>query len=441
MQTTVSLDRIDSRLALWVYAVAAWVAGLFVALWGVIWIHGSLDGQTYGGYAFDGLVRVGGTMIVAAGCCAAALAMVDNPVDRRRAVGWFAAGHFIVVGMALLQRMAVWSPGPVEWLVRGVVVAAVALFYVWMRAAGDPRPRFGGILLHPEAQTVAERLRSEYEDHIRDAAAQEERNRLARDLHDSVKQQIFAIQTAAATAQTRFDVDPDGAKAALANVRASAREATGEMEAMLDQLRAAPIENAGLVEALKKQCDALKFRTGAEVDFTVSDLPPNAAVPPGARQAILRIAQEALANVARHARARHVTMALSGTDPSRLVLSVADDGAGFDEPQPRSGMGLGNMRARAEEAHGTLDVASSQGGGTTVTLSVPVMDVSAADYRKKLLWSSPFAAILFALLLLDHYTRQTSRGWLWVFAIGAVFDLTRYALAWVRASRLSRGRR
>lgn len=77
------------------------------------------------------------------------------------------------------------------------------------------------------------------------AASQEERHRLARGLPDSVKQQLFVIQTAAATPQTRFDGDSQGAREAIAQVRTSAREAITEMQAMLDQLRAAPLENTG----------------------------------------------------------------------------------------------------------------------------------------------------------------------------------------------------
>ena len=141
-------------------------------------------------------------------------------------------------------------------------------------------------------------LRSRYEQEIRRAAAQEERNRLARDLHDSVKQQLFVIQTAAATAQERFHNDPTGAHDAIDAVRRAAREALGEMEAMLEGLNANPLENTGLVEALKKQCEALGYRTGAQVSCECGPLPASETLPPGTHQAIFRTAQEALANVA-----------------------------------------------------------------------------------------------------------------------------------------------
>ena len=79
------------------------------------------------------------------------------------------------------------------------------------------------------------------------------------------------------------------------------------MEVMLDQLRAEPLENTGLVAALKKLCESIGFRTGAQVEFKLGAAPPTGLSAPGAAEAILRVAQEALANVARHARASHVS--------------------------------------------------------------------------------------------------------------------------------------
>ena len=221
------------------------------------------------------------------------------------------------------------------------------------------------------------RLRSAYEQQIRQAARQEERARLARDLHDAVKQQLFVIQTAGATAQARLSTDSDGARAAVDLVRVAAREAMTEMEVMLDQLQGVPIENAGLLAFLKKQCEALGFRTGAEVTFTPGRLPDESALDPGARQAISRVAQEALSNVARHARARLVTVSLDTLD-NRLVLTVQDDGSGFTVDGPPRGMGMGSIGARAAEVGGTFEVASVPGHGTTVRFSVPCRQPSSA---------------------------------------------------------------
>jgi signal transduction histidine kinase len=166
-------------------------------------------------------------------------------------------------------------------------------------------------------------------------------------------------QTAATTAEVRYGVDDEGTRAALA-----------EIEAMLEQLRAEPLENAGLAGAVKDQCEALGLRTGAKVEFVQGAMPKNEDMPPGAQQAMYRVAQEALANLGRHARARNVEVRLERTG-NEVRLRVADDGAGFDANTAARGMGLRNMRVRAEEHGGALDLVSHPGGGTVVELRIP----------------------------------------------------------------------
>ncbi|MDX2141452.1 MAG: sensor histidine kinase [Chloroflexota bacterium] len=212
-------------------------------------------------------------------------------------------------------------------------------------------------------------MRQQLAGQIGEAAAQEERSRLARDLHDSIKQQIFSINVSAAGAQARWESDPDGARAALADVRKSAQEAMVEMRAMLQQLAPAPLEKVGLVQALRDQCEALQYRSGAQVTTEIGDLPPDERLPVGAQEAIFRIAQEALTNIARHARAQQVILRLHA--PGETVqLEIVDDGHGFDTDAPVQGMGLGNMKARASAIGGTLDIVSGT-GGTQLRLRVP----------------------------------------------------------------------
>ena len=208
-----------------------------------------------------------------------------------------------------------------------------------------------------EAVRHSTRCVRRYEQQIRQGVRQEERARLARDLHDAVKQQLFVIQTAAATVQTRFDTDADGARIAIEQVRSSTREAMTEMNVMLDQLQAAPLENTGLIASLRQQCEALGFRTGAEVAFEPGALPAETALPPGAREAVLRAAQEALSNVARHARAKTVQVALAVEGPD-LVLTVRDDGSGIVAKPGSSGMGMANLAARAQEIGGRFELDS-----------------------------------------------------------------------------------
>ena len=258
---------------------------------------------------------------MADGCFAAALASINDLLSLRRAVKWFLMAHAVVLLVLKLQQVAIWGENDVKYLLSMMLVLATVFGYLWLTAHGEQPGHFHLTTLFTTSETEEAQLTSEYEAQIRKAASQEERNRLARDLHDSIKQQIFAIQTSAATAQTRFEADPTGAKEALNRVRDSAREAMGEMEAMLDQLRATPLENVGLTEALKKHCEALEFRTGARVRLQVDKLPSASLIPPGAQESIFRAAQEALANVARHARAQNVTVRLSVPD-GQIALTV-----------------------------------------------------------------------------------------------------------------------
>ncbi len=422
-------DAIDTRMVFRVYAWIAGGTGFMLFGWGPMWLGMHMPGQPFGKAA---LIRVAGAILMAAGCCGAAPATVGDPMSRRKALAWFGAGH-AVLGLAMLtQSIAIWGPGLPEWLVALTMGVAWLFFYFWWTAEGEViSPRSPLIsLFSGRGTTSTERLRSTYEEQIRQAAGQEERNRLARELHDSVKQQVFAIQTSAATAEVRFDTDPDGARQALAEVRAAAREAMTEMEVMLDQLHAAPLENVGLIEALKKQSEALGFRTGAQVDFSFEELPPSEDLTPGVHQAIFRVAQEALANVAKHARASNVKVYLFSSG-GWVRLVTEDDGTGFQPEKARRGMGIANMRARAEECGGFLDLETTPGGGTTIRFSVPYRSQSAREHRQRALTYAAVMAVCCALAWWQESKLQA------VVAVVSGISACRQAVAWRRVRKRS----
>ena len=305
--------------------------------------------------------RLAGTFLILAALIALAFAKLEDEEARRRSLSRFAIAH-VVFGILfsgittaflspLLPQTIIWGP-----LVIGIVLSSFAI----VRAQGQPI-----------GHASADALRSRYEAQIREAARREERARLARDLHDAVKQQLFAIQTAAATVEARLDTDQSGARAAAGTVRASAHEALVEMETLIDQLQTAPMENSGFEDALRRQCDALGYRTGAMVTLTIGELPPSTALVPGAFEALYRFAQEALHNVGRHARARTVSVHF-GLRASQLELSIVDDGAGFTPDEAPAGMGRRNMAARAQELGGTCTITSAPSWGTSAVCAVPV---------------------------------------------------------------------
>jgi signal transduction histidine kinase len=288
--------------------------------------------------------------------------------QRNMALAFFGGAQFFLF-MALTQQIALWEMRG-AWFFISLIVLIICCF---------------GYLLFWELRNVSldssstsqnsEELRERWIKQLSEAAVQQERNRLARDLHDSIKQQIFSVNISAATAQTRWESDPEGARRALADVRGSAREAMAEMEAMLQHLRPAPLENVGLVEALRKQCEALQYRTGAIVTAEFGELPANEILLPGIQEAIFRIAQEGLNNISRHARAKTVQLRLyQETDGKSPVLwfTLRDDGAGYDPARSDSGMGLANIRLRAAEIGGTVQIESVPGQGASLILRIPL---------------------------------------------------------------------
>ena len=427
------LDAVDSRTTLVLYAVAVGAAGLFITLWGSVWVGGPLNDQPWGVHS---ITRIAGAALAALGACAFAFSRVQDPADRSRALRWFVGANGWILLIASIQMSAVWAgavSGSVLTVFYGFVVAFWLLVAGVASEAGDRSRRwtYVGLFGTPPPSPLTE-LRSQYEQQMRQAGAQEERNRLARDLHDSVKQQIFAIQTAAATAETRFASDPEGARAALAQVRGAARDSMAEMEAMVDQLRATPIEGTGLIEALRRQCEAVRLRTGADVVLDAGRLPPAEMLPPGSHQALFRAAQEALSNVARHARASRVTVSLKAAD-GRVVLNVVDNGVGLAGQVSQAGMGLENIRARAAELGGTAEILSGRDGGTVVAMSIPTTAVDPKAFCTKVVFWGCMVTLFVVSWIYEGFTPRFLSLFLPAFA---AFEFTRYLVAWRRARRL-----
>ena len=424
MQTGTRPDAIDTRWVFRGYAGLAWLVGFLVLSWGPMWFGSHLADQQWGKAA---LIRVAGAFLIADGFCAAAMAAVEDAPSRRRGLLLFSIGHALFWLVLWIQQMAIWESALGDRVVQATSAVTFLLFYLWATSEGEHQCSTLRSLFSSTAPDSTERLRSHYEQQIRAAARQEERNRLARELHDSIKQQIFVVQTAAATVQARLQGDPGGAREAVDRIREAARDAMGEMEAMLDQLRAAPLGNTGLVESLKKQCEALQARTGARVEFRLGTLPAAQALAPGAHEAVLRVAQEALANVGRHARAGCVRVSLD-SNKGYVVLTVSDDGAGFDANQQDRGQGLGNMRARAEEFGGTFELTTAPGTGTSVAFSVPYTPADRpAEYRRRAVIA---AALLACSVLVLLWTRTPGLA---AVALVSLIGVVRYTLAFRRA--------
>jgi len=198
----------------------------------------------------------------------------------------------------------------------------------------------------------------------------EERNRLARELHDAVTQKLFGLVLAAESGAALLQRDATGAGEQLQKVRELAREAMDELRSVIVHLRPHAIEAEGLAVALAKHVDVLRRAHGREIGLEVTG---DAIAPAAVEDEAFRIAQEALHNALRHAGAHDIGVRLHIGDEG-LTLAVSDDGVGFepDAPAVRSRrLGLTTMSERARAAGGELTIDSSPGAGTTVSLRVP----------------------------------------------------------------------
>jgi signal transduction histidine kinase len=207
-------------------------------------------------------------------------------------------------------------------------------------------------------------------EHSRELSIVEERDRIARELHDAVSQSLFRLRLTADAASALLDRDPARAKAELATVRRLAAEASTELRSIVVGHRPADLAGDGLDKALRKQVELLDRVHEPVLRFTGCDCVPK--LTEQGQDAVYRIAQEAMHNALRHANATRIDVVLTAADTG-TVLRVTDDGVGFTPASTVAGrrLGLVSMRERAREAGGTLSVTSEPGGGTTVRLELP----------------------------------------------------------------------
>jgi PAS domain S-box-containing protein len=199
-------------------------------------------------------------------------------------------------------------------------------------------------------------------------AALEERQKLARELHDSVSQALYGISLGAHSARTALQRDPTLAVEPLEYVLSLAEAGLAEMRALIFELRPESLESEGLVSALSKQGAALQARHELQVNLDLGEEPE---LPLYTKQELYRIAQEALHNTVKHARATQVGIVLSQTADS-VRLKIRDNGVGFDTAGEFPGhLGLHSMRERVNGLGGTLQVESAPGEGTALFAQVP----------------------------------------------------------------------
>src|SRR5437588_451721 len=231
-----------------------------------------------------------------------------------------------------------------------------------------------------QARSREREMRSLYEQ-AQELVSLQERKRLARELHDSVSQVLYSIGLGAHTARGALEDDPEQAVASIDYVLALSEAGLAEMRALIFELRPEALELEGLLAGLSRQVVVLRTRYKLTVNVDLGEEPDLSLE---MKQALYRIAQEALHNIVKHARASVVELRLTEL-ADEIILEVRDNGKGFDPSAPFPGhLGLRSMRERATKMGGALTIESLPGQGTCVGVRIPcAFDIRAQPQRER----------------------------------------------------------
>jgi PAS domain S-box-containing protein len=254
----------------------------------------------------------------------------------------------------------------------------------WIEHACRPVTDSTGNLLGIRASNrdITKRMQAEAAIHEREKELQsltgrlilgqeEERRRLARELHDDLSQRLAVLAIEAGKAETAVQDRQDPVLKSLRELRDQAIQIAGDVHDISRRLHPSILDDLGVVKAVESECKRFSKREGVEVAFRAQNIPQR--LPKDVSLAVYRIVQEGIANIAKHACARHVAVSLSAGE-SVLHLCVKDDGLGFDPAQVRQkpGLGLSSIRERARLLQGQHRIAAEPEKGTTITVTIPL---------------------------------------------------------------------
>jgi signal transduction histidine kinase len=287
-----------------------------------------------------------------------------------------------VVGLSLYQYWIFSSKTDVPvgfdvvgWLVLQAVMMLL-VGYVIVTLVSVQREQRRALANAYEHQAAANARLKRYAATVEELTISRERNRLARELHDTLAHSLSAVAVQLEAVRSLWDVDRDAAHAILDKADEAARTGLTEARRSLRDLRASPLQELGLADALRELSDSAAERSGTILELHIPE--EMAELPPAVEQGIYRIAQEALENTVRHAGASTIVVSLEQRDDT-LSLSINDDGQGADitalstaESDDTRHLGILGMRERAELIGGELTMTSEGGQGTEIRLSVPI---------------------------------------------------------------------
>lgn len=283
---------------------------------------------------------------------------------RKTALAWIAVfGIAIILGQAIQFGLPNGLPFSFLYLAGLFFVAS---FSTLMMRANEARLQSERLL--GELQQAHLQLQ-EYAGQAEELATAKERNRLARELHDSVAQTLYGLTLQAEAAARKLNAgQTDEAAGYLREIRDSAQQTLQETRLLIFELRQPILEQEGLASALHNRLEAVESRSGLKTQIQLQEL---GQVRAEVEEGLYGIANEALNNILKHARATFVKVLLK-KEKGHLVLEIQDNGVGFDPPSTvsRGGLGLKGMRERAEQLGGTVNLQSNT-NGTTIRVEVP----------------------------------------------------------------------
>jgi signal transduction histidine kinase len=289
---------------------------------------------------------------------------VMNSFPRR--TGFLITGIFTVITSILLLLGLGSEVGLPLIFIYGVIYFLLAAFIAIIREAEAAREE--SQKQQADLQATHRQLQS-YTTQAEELAVLEERNRLARNLHDSVTQTIFSMRLTAEAANILLDQDPNRVGAELDKLQTLAKSALAEMRSLIFELRPTAVTELGLIPALRHHVMTLERQYGLTVDLQVSGEPH---LSDREAQRLFRVSQEALNNVVKHAQTDKASLTLR-FDGKRVLLQVEDQGLGFDREALHAmedHMGLASLQERVDAMGGKLTITSHPGQGTLVTVEM-----------------------------------------------------------------------
>jgi signal transduction histidine kinase len=278
---------------------------------------------------------------------------------------WWIAAYTVATAASFAVGISL-GEGLIAFFLYGVIYAFIGAFAGALARADAARRKSQALL--DELRQAHEQLQ-EYALRSEEMAVVEERNRLAREMHDTLGHRLTVASVQLEAAQRLCPTDSERAASLVGNVREQVREALGELRATVATLRS-PIEaDLQLLSALRRLMDHFEGVTGLTIHRVLPDEMPS--LPDAHRLALYRTAQEALTNVQKHAHAKHIWLVL-GVGNDSATLLVSDDGRGLTVSGDGAGFGLRGLRERAAQLGGEIYVEPRSGGGTQLSFCLPL---------------------------------------------------------------------